>query len=54
MLKARDISLSFAELKDPVKDKFNRFEIIGDLGGECFFPTIESAVASYRSEYPAG
>ena len=54
MLKAREISLCFAELKDPVKDKLKRFEIIGVLGGECFFPTIESAVASYRREFPAG
>ena len=53
MLKARGISLCFAELKDPVKDKLTRFEIIGQLGGEFFFPTVESAVASYRREYPA-
>jgi high affinity sulfate transporter 1 len=52
MLKARDISLCFAELKDPVKDKLKRFEIIGQLGGEVFSPTIESAVASYRRDFP--
>ena len=54
MLRARDISLCFAELKDPVKDKLKRFEIIGELGRECLFPTVESAVAAHRREYPAG
>jgi len=41
------ISLRFAELKDPVKDKLRRFGLLEQLGEECFFPTIEAAVDSY-------
>ena len=53
LLKARDVVLCFAELKDPVKDKLKRFEILGELGEERFFPTMESAVASYRRTFPS-
>ena len=41
------ISLRFAELKDPVKDKLRRFGLLEQLGEECFFPTVEAAVDSY-------
>ncbi len=46
-LKADGITLCFAELKDPVKDKLKRFGLFAVLGEACFFPTIESAVVSY-------
>ncbi|MBS0641522.1 MAG: STAS domain-containing protein, partial [Proteobacteria bacterium] len=42
------VELCFAELKDPVKDKLKRFGLFSQLGEEHFFPTIDSAVASYR------
>jgi MFS superfamily sulfate permease-like transporter len=42
------IALLFAELKDPVKDKLRRFGFVARLGEECFFPTKEAAVDSYR------
>ena len=41
------ISLRFAELKDPVKDKLRRFGLLAQLGEECFSPTVEGAVDSY-------
>ena len=46
-LKARNIELCFAELKDPVKDKLKRFGLLADFGESRFFPTKESAVASF-------
>jgi MFS superfamily sulfate permease-like transporter len=41
------IELCFAEMKDPVKDKLKRFELLARLGEETFFPTVGSAVSSY-------
>jgi len=46
-LKARNIELCFAELKDPVKDKLKRFGLLADFGESRFFPTKESAVSSF-------
>ena len=46
-LKARNIELCFAELKDPVKDKLKRFGLLADFGESRFFPTKESAVNSF-------
>lgn len=41
------IELSFAELKDPVKDKLKRFGLFAKIGEHFFFPTIDVAVNSY-------
>ena len=46
-LKAAGTRLSFAELKDPVKDKLRRFELYQRFGDDGFFPTIGSAVDAY-------
>jgi MFS superfamily sulfate permease-like transporter len=46
-LRAMDIELCFAELKDPVKDKLKRFGLFARLGDKSFFPTIETAVNRY-------
>ena len=46
-LKARNIELCFAELKDPVKDKLKRFGLLADFGESRFFPTKESAVKNF-------
>jgi high affinity sulfate transporter 1 len=46
-LKAAGTRLSFAELKDPVKDKLRRFELYQRFGDNGFFPTIGSAVDAY-------
>jgi high affinity sulfate transporter 1 len=45
------IELCFAELKDPVKDKFKRFELFSQLGESSFYPTIGAAVSSYLDSY---
>ena len=41
------IELSFAELKDPVKDKLKRFGLFTRFGEEAFHPTLDAAVARY-------
>jgi high affinity sulfate transporter 1 len=46
-LKDQGISLIFAELKDPVKDKLKRFGLHAALGAEAFFPTVGAAVSRY-------
>ena len=40
-------SLVFAELKDPVRAKLERYELIGPLDPDHFFPTIEAAVDAF-------
>ena len=46
-LRAANVKLCFAELKDPVKDKLKRFGLFTRFGEERFFPTIEFAVSDY-------
>lgn len=43
-LRKDGIELSFAEVKDPVKDKLKRFGLYDRFGDDAFFPTIETAV----------
>jgi high affinity sulfate transporter 1 len=43
-LNARGTSLVFAELKHPVREKLERYELIGPLDPADFFPTLEAAV----------
>jgi high affinity sulfate transporter 1 len=44
VLNERGITLHFAEMKDPVRDKLKRFELMELVGAERFHPTIDSAV----------
>jgi len=46
-LNAAGTNLVFAELKDPVREKLERYELIGHLDPDHFFPTLEAAVASF-------
>jgi high affinity sulfate transporter 1 len=48
-LNARDIWLVFAELKDPVRRKLDRYKLTGSIDSAHFFPTLEDAVAAYRA-----
>ena len=45
------VELRFAELKDPVRDKLKRFELLDRLGTDLFHPTIGAAVDAYLTEY---
>ena len=49
-LNARGISLVFAELKDPVREKIERYGLTRTIDPNHFFPTIESAVAAFRQQ----
>jgi MFS superfamily sulfate permease-like transporter len=50
-LRASNIELRFAEMKDPVKDKLKRFEMLERFGAENFYPTIGAAVDAYLKEH---
>jgi len=47
-LNANGTFLVFAELKDPVRAKLERYELIGPLDPAHFFPTIDAAVDAFR------
>ena len=49
-LNAQGISLIFAELKDPVRRKIERYGLTRTIDPHHFFPTIEAAIAAYRDE----
>ena len=49
-LNAQRISLVFAELKDPVRRKIERYGLTRTIDPRHFFPTIESAIAAFRDE----
>jgi MFS superfamily sulfate permease-like transporter len=48
------VEMCFAELKDPVKDKFKRFGVFPQIGEKFFFPTIGAAVSRYLQSHPVG
>lgn len=49
VLEERGVELRFAEIKDPVKDKLRRFEILDRFGP--LSPTIGAAVDGYLADY---
>jgi high affinity sulfate transporter 1 len=49
-LNAQGISLVFAEIKDPVRDKIERYGLTRTIDPHHFFPTIESAITAYRDQ----
>ena len=49
-LNAAGTFLVFAELKDPVRAKLERYELIGPLDPGHFFPTIDAAVDAFRQQ----
>ena len=51
ILDEREIALHFAEMKDPVRDKLRRFEMLDILGDERFHPTVGSAVDDYVEQH---
>ena len=48
-LRDSGVELRFAEMKDPVKDKLKRFELLDRFG--TFYPTIGAAVDAYLEDY---
>jgi hypothetical protein len=49
-LNAQGISLVFAELKDPVRRKIERYGLTRTIDPHHFFPTIEAAITAFRDE----
>ena len=47
-LNAAGISLVFAEMKSPVREKIDRYKLTRTIDPAHFYPTIEEAVAAYR------
>jgi MFS superfamily sulfate permease-like transporter len=50
-LKASNVELHFAEMKDPVKDKLRRFELFDHFGPSAFHPTVGAAVDDYLEDH---
>jgi MFS superfamily sulfate permease-like transporter len=50
-LRNAKIELHFAEMKDPVKDKLKRFELIDVLGSHMFHATLDEAVEAYLKQH---
>lgn len=49
-LNAQGTSLIFAELKDPVRQKIDRYQLTRTIEPAHFFPTLDDAVAAYRAQ----
>jgi MFS superfamily sulfate permease-like transporter len=49
-LNDQGISLVFAELKDPVRRKIERYGLTRTIDPHHFFPTITAAIAAFREE----
>jgi MFS superfamily sulfate permease-like transporter len=50
-LRAQHIELTFAEMKDPVKDELKRFGLFEQIGAEHFFSTVGEAVKAYVAAF---
>jgi len=46
-LRQQGVTLAFAELKGPVKDRLRRYGLYDQVGDERFFPTVGTAVDGY-------
>ncbi len=49
-LNERGVSLVFAEMKDPVREKIERYELTRVIDPRHFLPTLDEAVAQYTRE----
>ncbi len=50
-LRAAQIELRFAEMKDPVKDQLKRLELLERLGTDIFYPTIGASIDAYLVDF---
>jgi high affinity sulfate transporter 1 len=49
-LNDRGISLAFAEMKDPVRRKIERYELTRTIDPNHFFPTMDAAIDAFREQ----
>jgi MFS superfamily sulfate permease-like transporter len=47
-LNAKGVSLAFAEVKDPVRHKIERYELTRTVDPHHFYPTVEAAIDAFR------
>jgi high affinity sulfate transporter 1 len=52
-LNAQGISLVFADMKDPVREKVERYELTRTIDPAHFFPTVGAAVAAFQEQFGA-
>jgi MFS superfamily sulfate permease-like transporter len=52
-LNAQGISLAFAEMKDPVRRKIERYQLTRTIDPAHFFPTLDAAIAAFRAKFGA-
>jgi MFS superfamily sulfate permease-like transporter len=52
-LNAQGTSLVFADMKDPVREKIERYELTRTINPEHFFPTVGAAVAAFQDQFGA-
>jgi high affinity sulfate transporter 1 len=52
-LNERGVSLIFAEMKEPVREKLERYELTRTIDPDHFFPTLDAAVERYVTETDA-
>jgi high affinity sulfate transporter 1 len=50
-LNAKGISLVFADMKDPVREKIERYELTRTIDPAHFFPTVGAAVAGFQDQF---
>ena len=49
-LNASDVHLVFAEMKDPVRRKIDRYELTRTIEPSHFFPTVKAAVDAFQKK----
>jgi high affinity sulfate transporter 1 len=49
-INAVGVSLVFAEMKDPVRNKIERYELTKTIDPGHFYPTLEAAVAAFQAD----
>lgn len=49
-LNARHAHLIFAEMKDPVRRKIDRYDLTRTIDPTHFFPTVDAAIDAFRRE----
>jgi high affinity sulfate transporter 1 len=49
-INAMGVSLVFAEMKDPVRRKIERYELTRTINPEHFYPTVEEAIDAYQQQ----
>ena len=52
-LDAQGVKLVFAEMKTPVREKVDQFDLSSVLAPDRFYPTIRSAVEAYEAAHPS-